>query len=186
MNFVIAEVELDARIELGKISEGTRLVVRRDENVMRIGLHENCGVLRLEDVRAVMQYIDQNVVTPGLSFVWRFSSCSAMCTEFAELLTRWEETGEPPLLSFIGFDLGVRRHTTRGMAAFTGYEITADFLDPSRARFAARNLARLARHALMHGGLSRDEAYEATDGAIVRLAWPGQGSLPKLVTVVFR
>lgn len=186
MNFAIADVELDEWIELDKISAGSRLAVRRDANVMRIGLHDSRGLLQLEDVRAVMLYIAQNVVTHGRRLVWLFSSRSVICTEFADLLTRWEETGEPPLLSFIGFDLGSRRHTTRGMAAFTGYEITADFLDPSRARYAARNLARLARHALMQGGLSRDEAYEATDGAILRLVWHDKESLPKLVTVVFR
>ena len=54
-----------------------------------------------------------------------------MCAEVKNHLRQWEESGEPPLLSLIGFDRGDRRHRARGMAACTGYQIMADFDDPA-------------------------------------------------------
>lgn len=161
-------------------------MVRRHQNAVLFGLRDGHGPLLLADVRAVMHGIADCAVKSDTRLVWRFSSLSVSHAELCSLSTRWDETGEPPLLSFIGVDLGARRHLTRGMAAFIGYEIAAEFDDRSLARHAARNLARLARHALMHGGLAPDESYQATDGTRLGLTFADDDSLPKLVTIVFQ
>lgn len=181
MNFVFAEVTLEAPTEIRV--PGGRITVGQDRDNIYFGLRENCEQLLLDDVYQVMRCVAQSVVAPDASLTWRFSSLSVRCAELEGLLARWEETREPPLLSFIGLDLSDRGHTTRGMTAFIDSELAVEFREPSRTRYAARNLARLARYALMRGGLSRDESYQATDGGLMHISWSDDATASKLITI---
>lgn len=181
MNFVFAEIHMDSPTQL-KVSKG-RILVRQNNNITEFDLRANCEPLLLDDVYQVMRCVAQSAIIPGPSLIWRFSSLSVRCAELEGLLARWDETREPPLLSFIALDLGERRHSTRGMASFIDYELAVEFREPSQTRYAARNLARLARYALMRGKLSRDDAYQATDGSLMHLGWPHHATATKFITI---
>ena len=71
------------------------------------------------------------------------------------------------------------------MAAFTGLEFAVEFTDWARSREAARNLARLARDALIKGNIERTTKYEAIDGRLLRLLWQDGSQSPAMVTIVF-
>jgi hypothetical protein len=122
----------------------------------------------------------------GVQFrlTWEFSSVAIQSTEIRALRDRWDETDEPPLLSIIDLQMGERRHATHGLAVFGGHELAVEFDDRERSRDAARILARLARHALMNGGLARNLGYEGLGGRPLRLVWPDEVCLPAMVTIV--
>lgn len=159
-----------------------RLTIWQEGKAWYFGLPESRGQLRIDDVHAIMQCVACSTASHDLSLRWRFSSITVPCSELPTLLTRWDETGEPPVLSIIGVDLGDCRHSTRGVAAFIDYEIAAEFRDPPQARDAARNLVRLARRAIMHG-LSDDDTYHAADGTTFVLTWSVERSPTKLITI---
>lgn len=185
MNLVIAAFDIGRDVTIASSDLTPSLTVLRDEKLCSFGLRD-CRRLLLDDVHAIMRCVAKAGGALDKDLVWRFSSVSTKCAELGDILTRWDTTGEPPILSFIGLDLGDCRHTTRGLTAFFGYEIAAKFFDASTARHAARNLVRLARYALMHGGLSRAESYQATDGATLDLIWSDSPTSGNVVTIVFR
>lgn len=115
---------------------------------------------------------------------WAFSSVEIASTELSGLLRRWEETGEPPVLSIMTVELGKEQHVTDGLAQFAGHELAVRFGNPDLTRKAARSLIRLARYALMTGGISRNVVYEEINGCALHLEWPNDGSDLNMVTIV--
>jgi hypothetical protein len=164
---------------------GPGILVDRRDDAFYFGVSADKGLLCSEKIRAIMQTVAQGGLDQDARLVWLFSSVDVPVAQLDQLLARWVETGEPPLLSIIGLSLGDRRHCTRGMAAFVGYEIAVAFSDPLRSRNAARNLVRLARHAFINGGLDRSARYEAIDGTPLDLRWPDTTDAAFVVTIWF-
>ncbi len=150
---------------------------------VRVGIDSATGLLPLTTIHHVLRIAGAS--SGGIEFrlTWVFSSVAIQSTEIRALRARWDETGEPPLLSIIDLKMGDRRHVTHGLAAFAGHELTAEFSDPGRSRDAARVLVRLARHALMNGGLVREIAYEGLDGRPLHLVWPDEPPNAVMVTM---
>lgn len=141
--------------------------------------------LSASTIRTIMELAVDSRLSSTAQITWVFSSVVLSVCDIGAALSRWDDTGEPPLLSIIAIDIGHESHVTRGMAAFTGYEFAARFSDPSQSRDAARNLARLARHAMLMGELRQDADYEAIDGHPLRLTWQDSPGEPRMVTIVF-
>ena len=137
-----------------------------------------------DSIYAIMESVASSAVSRDAKLVWLFSAVAVRVAELSLLLDRWRETGEPPLLSIIALDLADTRHVTVGLEAFCGFELAATFCDSCQSRDAARNLALLARHALMKGGLAPDAAYRAIDGRILRLEWSPTTTSPDLITII--
>lgn len=186
MNNIIAALRVDRPVDLEKLYCGDRLALWQDKGCVYFSLSESAWPLRLDDVLTIFHSLTGFDASPGLVVVWRFSGLSTEVSQLPTLLARWQETGEPPLLSIIDLTLGHSRHFTRGMAAFVEFELAVIFHGPVYSRLAARNLARLARYALMHGGLSQDSCYEATDGSTMRLIWSDDASPENMVTIDLR
>jgi hypothetical protein len=67
------------------------------------------------------------------------------------IVDRWVETGEPPVMSIIGFRIAENdsEHITVGLEPFVGGEIAVFYRNRAFERDALRDLARLVRHILM-------------------------------------
>ncbi len=156
------------------------LIVNASSDTIIFGVDNEDEFLTAESLKGVMRWILQSHINDGAKLHWRFSSVVMPVVELANLLQRWDETGEPPLLSIIDLVVGEDQHLTGGMAAFVGYEIAAQFSTPEQSRDAARILGRVARHALMTGGLDRATVFEGFDGQALRLDW----DKPKMVTII--
>jgi hypothetical protein len=160
------------------------LLIEWQGNIVRLGVNQVAAPLTLKSLYTIMQYVEQSAVRRDAKLVWSFSSVVIEVGDLRTLLDRWDETREPPLLSIIALDMGAHRHTTRGLAAFVGYELAAKFDNAGQSRDAARNLTRLARHAIMNAGLSADTIYEAIDGSPLCLDWSGNQASPAMVTIL--
>ena len=152
---------------------------------IRLGVRGLDTRLTAATIRTIMKCAIDSRLGSNAKITWAFSSVAVSVGDLGAMLSRWDDTGEPPLLSIIALDIGADRHVTRGMAAFTGYEFAAQFSDSSQSRDAARNLARLARHALVTGDLRRDVDYEGIDGRPLQLMWHDISNAPRMVTIVF-
>ncbi len=126
-----------------------------------------------------MQSADQSGAERDATLAWSFSPVMLRVADLTALLHEWDQTGDPPILSIISMTLGTDRHETKGLAGFIGYELAAHVATADTSRDAARNLARLARHALVNGGLDRSTAYEGVEGQQLHLDW----STPDMVTI---
>lgn len=84
-----------------------------------------------------------------------FSGVETVSSALRPIVDRWAETGEPPVISIIGFQIAVekQKHVTVGLEPFLGSELAVNYRDPISERDALRDLARLVRHVLM-GGLA--------------------------------
>jgi hypothetical protein len=160
------------------------LVIERHDNIVWLGVKETETKLTLKILHRIMQLVGHSAVRRDAKLMWSFSSVAIEVADLCALLDRWNETGEPPLLSIIALVLGDDRHVTRGMAAFVGYEIAAHFADPAQSRDAARNLARLARQAIINGGLAEDATYEAVDGHPLRIDWGHRDDAASMVNIL--
>jgi hypothetical protein len=160
------------------------LLIERQDNIIRFGITEAAAPLTLRNIYSVMHLVAQSSIRRDTKLVWAFSSVAIEVAELPALLDRWDETREPPLLSIIALDLGKHRHVTRGMAALVGYEIAATFNESVHSHDAARNLARLARYAIMNSGLVVDAKYESVDGRLLNLDWCDHASSPAMVTIL--
>jgi hypothetical protein len=160
------------------------VIAERVDAGVRVGIEGGTGLLSLTTIRHVLWIAE--ALSGGVEFrlTWDFSSVAIQSTEIRTLRDRWDETDEPPLLSIIDLQMGERRHATHGLALFAGHELAVEFDDPGRSRDAARILARLARHALMNGGLARNLVYEGLGGHPLRLVWPDELCLQVIVTIV--
>jgi hypothetical protein len=150
---------------------------------VRVGIEGGTGLLSLATIRHVLSIAE--ALSGGIEFrlTWDFSSVAIPSTDIRALRERWDETDEPPLLSIIDLRMSTRHHITHGLAVFAGHELAVSFDEPERAREAAGALARLARHALMNGGLTRNLIYEGLDGKPLRLVWPDEPCSPAMVTM---
>ena len=160
------------------------LIVDASSDAIIFGVDNDDEFLSAVYLKAVMQWVRRSQIDDGAKLHWQFSSVAVPVVEMANLLQRWDETGEPPILSIIDLVVGQDQHVTGGMADFVGYEIAARFGAPEQSRDAARILGRLARHALMNGGLDRAVAYEGFDGRALRLDWTECSDKPKMVTII--
>jgi hypothetical protein len=160
------------------------LLIERRGSVVQLGVKAATAPLTLQIIYAIMLCVDQSAVRRDAKLIWSFSSVAIEVAELGALIERWDETGEPPLLSIIALVLGKDRHVTRGMTVFVGYELAAQVADPAQSRNAASNLARLARHAIINGGLAVDTLYDAVDGDPLRLDWGEAATSPAMVTIL--
>lgn len=88
-----------------------------------------------------------------------FSGVTVAGADARALVARWTATGEPPALSIVRLDLAAAdaadmRHRSFGLGAFAGHEIAIACSRADQRAHAARLLARLVRHALMHGPIA--------------------------------
>jgi hypothetical protein len=97
-----------------------------------------------------------------------FSDCQIPSAAAEGLMESWAETGEPPVLSIVKLRLGNQNagHMTRGLAAFAGLELAAEFRDEQYSRDAARDLARLARYVLMTGAIDARKEFIGVNGTL--------------------
>jgi hypothetical protein len=151
---------------------------------VRLGIETVDPLLQLPLVRSVMNCVDGSAVDRGATLVWTFSSVAVTIGTLRTLLDAWDETGQPPVLSIVGLELGDHRHDIIGVEAFAGHKLSAEFVDPARSRDAARNLARLARHAVVNGALDRRAVYEGVESRVLSLRWPPDAGSPDMVTIV--
>jgi hypothetical protein len=149
----------------------------------RLGIETVDPLLQLPLVRSVMNCVDGSAVDRGATLVWAFSSVAVTIGTLRTLLDAWDETGQPPVLSIVGLELGDHRHDIIGVEAFAGHALSAEFVDPARSRDAARNLARLARHALVNGALDRWAVYEGVESRVLTLRWLPDAVSPDMVTI---
>ena len=154
---------------------GTSLWLGREE--------DGNELIRLATVRQLMQIVDQCAAECTATMGWAFSPVMIPASDLSSLLRRWDETAEPPVLSIIDLQIGDAQHVTSGLKAFIGHEIAAHFDEESKSREAARNLARLSRHALMHGHIDILAQYFLPDGEPLAMTWSSAPE-PGMVTIV--
>lgn len=82
-----------------------------------------------------------------------FSGIKTTSSALGAIVDLWAETGEPPVMSMIGFQIAVnkQKHVTVGLEPFLGSELAVNYGDPIFGHDALRDLARLVRHVLMGG-----------------------------------
>jgi hypothetical protein len=160
------------------------LLVKQDGDGLLVGVERQN--LTVSMLRSTMRSIALSRVSHDAMLIWAFSSVAIPVVDLARLLQRWDETGEPPVLSIIALDSQKNSHVTRGLAALVGHEFAVRFDRRSHVRNAARNLIRLARYAMMNGGLARDVIYEGVDGEVLRLEWADSATSPVMVTIVLQ
>ena len=87
----------------------------------------------------------------GLRIKLLFSGVETRLADLQAIVDRWVETGEPPVMSIIGFRIGENdsEHITVGLEPFVGGEIAVFYRNRVFERDALRDLARLVRHKLM-------------------------------------
>jgi hypothetical protein len=102
------------------------------------------------------------------TLTFTFSDCQVPSASAKRLLESWVETGEPPVLSIVKLRLGNQNagHMTRGLAAFAGLELAAEFRDEQYSRDGARDLARLARYVLMTGAIDTRKEFIGVNGTL--------------------
>lgn len=184
MNIFFADLDLGDDDDEYALVPHQDLLIERQGNIVRLGVADTAAKLTLQIVHSIMQTVDQSTVRRDAKLIWSFSSVSIVVSDLRALLDRWDDSGEPPLLSIIALVLGEARHVTRGLAAFVGHEIAAQFADPKQSRDAARNLARLARYAIVNGGLAKDATYEAIDGHSLRIDWSHSNKPVSMVNIL--
>lgn len=166
--------------------EGTdypELQIERQGDRVQIRLVDRFCRPSITSLFRIMQCVAQIGASQNTKMVWTFSAVAVDMSELTALLDRWAETHEPPVLSIIALTLGKRRHETRGMETLVGFELAATFDGPAQSRDAARTLARLARYALMHGGIAQGSVFEAVDGRLLHLNWQDCPSATHMVTI---
>lgn len=184
MNIFFARLRLGGDCAAVDFESDRHLLLERRGDEIWFGVERDGVRLLIESIYAIMRSVVTSTVCRDAELVWLFSSVAVRVADMPLLLARWRETGEPPLLSIIALDLAETRHGTVGLKAFCGFELAATFRDSFQSRDAARNLALLARHVLMKGGLAQDVAYRAIDGDILRLDWSPTTASPDLITIV--
>ena len=160
------------------------LIVDASSDGIIFGVDDEDEFLTVARLKAVMQWVRRSHIDDGAKLCWQFSSVVLPVEDLDGLLQRWDETGEPPLLSIVDLIVGDDQHITGGMATFVGYEVATRFGAAEQSRDAARILGRLARHTLMTGGLDRATVFEGFDGQTLRLDWTECTGRPKLVTII--
>jgi hypothetical protein len=183
VNTVIAYLELVADQNIN-LAPPAGLIISRLDQRLRFAFDSPDMLLTIEVVRGIMDCINDRAPDGTGNVIWAFSSVAIPVADLCTILDRWNTTGEPPLLSIVALEIESNQLATRGLAAFIGYEIAARFGDQAKSRSAAQIVSRLARHALMHGGLAADAAYEAVDGQRLRLDWSARSAAQAVVTIV--
>jgi hypothetical protein len=153
-------------------------------NVVRLGIDSDATHLRLSDVRLVMQCVASCVRDRDTRLVWTFSAVEIEIGDLPDLINEWWETDQPPVLAILALNLGKHRHTIGGAEAFIGRQLAAEFANPASSRDAARNLAILARYAMVNGTLDRHAVYEGVDRRVLTLKWSSDAESPAMVTIV--
>lgn len=157
-----------------------------DGKVARLGVETMAPFMNLSHVRAVMHCVQASGVDRDAALVWSFSLVRVVVNALTDLQREWDESGQPPILSIIGLQFGDHQHEADGIRAFVGYRLAARFGDPAQSRDAARNLMRLARHAMVHDGLDPLTTYEGVDQRGLLLEWHPDTAAPDLVTIVLQ
>jgi hypothetical protein len=105
------------------------------------------------DIFALFIAIADSGPTSGLTVTMRFSGVQTPASDIANIVGRWVETGEPPVMTLIGFRVAqnASSHTTDGLYSFIGRELAVHYRTPTFERNALRDLARLTRYVLMGG-----------------------------------
>jgi hypothetical protein len=185
MDSHLALVDAAGNQTLLAVADYPELLFERHGDQVQIGLAGTSRRPSVKDLFKIMQWVAQHPGAAKTRLMWTFSSVAVDVSELPSLLDRWIETGEPPILSIIALEIGPHRHTTRGMDVLVGFELAAEFRDSSQSRDAARTLARLARFALMNGGLTADSRFESADGRLLHLNWRDAPGAIKMVTIAF-
>ena len=163
-----------------------RIVVEPSPTGVIFGVEQGARHLTLDQIHIVMKSVAQ-ISTGELDCItWNFSGVSLATSTLSALLHRWRETDEPPVLSIIALNLGTKRHMTRGLESFIGCELAASFSYSAQSQQAARNLARLSRHALIAGKLDLDAYYEGTEGVRLQLVRESRPSSSDMVTIMLQ
>ena len=185
MNTDIARLELCGSDGCAGISFPPKISAVNDGSNLNLAIEGANTRLTVAMIHAILLGVGRGGLRADAKIIWAFSSVEIVIRDLSVILERWRDTNEPPLLSIIALHLGDERHVTSGMAAFTGLEFAVEFTDWARSREAARNLARLARYALIKGNIERTTKYEAIDGRLLRLLWQDGPQSPAMVTIVF-
>ena len=93
----------------------------------------------------------------GLRIKLLFSGVETRLADLQAIIDRWIETGEPPVMSIIGFRIAEKdsEHITVGLKPFVGGKLAVFCRNCVFERDALRDLARLVRHILMGGNQGR-------------------------------
>jgi hypothetical protein len=151
---------------------------------VRLGVDKGDALIGLLLVKSVMASIAENANDRDLTLTWEFSQVSVAIVNLPILLDQWEDSGQPPVLSIVALELGKSSHHVRGVEAFAGHRLSVNFGDPAQSREAARNLARLARYALVNGAIDDQLAYEGVNGEILALRRIAGGRSTDVVTII--
>jgi hypothetical protein len=166
------------------IDGATRVVGNNSGGVVRLGIDGDAAHIRLSDTRLVMQCVASNIRDRDARLVWTFSAVEIEIGDLQGLIEEWREADQPPVLSIVALNLGKHQHTIGGAEAFIGHQLSAEFSNPASSRDAARNLAILARHAMVTGTLDRHAIYEGVDRRVLTLKWSSDAESPAMVTIV--
>lgn len=107
----------------------------------------------ISDIFVLFTAIAASGPTRGLTVTLRFSGVQTPASDMANIVGRWAETSEPPVMTLIGFRAveNASSHITNGLTSIIGRELAVHYRSPKFERDALRDLARLTRHALMGG-----------------------------------
>jgi hypothetical protein len=144
----------------------------------RIALHrksvtEQGFALTLDDVRVAITVLQYVASRRACRLTWRTSEIVVESDIAGTLLTRWAETNEPPILNIVRICWDHNKATpetltTLGLFPFVGQEIRVQFHPPRDDHYAARTIARLARHALMAGPIADGHKFAGIEGETLR------------------
>ena len=137
----------------------------------------------ITSVHALLNLVQAQVIQRFETLEWCFSGVCLTYDEAMSAAQSWAGTGEPPVLSIIAIKIGQEAHDTMGLEPLIGYELQIKFANTSLSRDAARNLARLARHALSNKGLDRRVVFEGVGGVMLRTRWPSIDASGQPVTI---
>jgi hypothetical protein len=124
----------------------------------------------------------------GATLTWSASELSIASADAAKLLARWDETREPPTLRIIRLAWDDRKADeqfieTFGLIPFSGQEVEI-WSRGDNPEYAARTLARIARHVLLHGPIFHEETFIGLNAeALVASVAPNESGFE---IVVFR
>ena len=151
-----SSADMIARIVSASGDTDALVVDERADGSFRIG--QACSEIPqpkrlISDIFVLFTAIAASGPTRGLTVTLRFSGVQTPASDIANIVGQWAETGEPPVMTLIGFRVAenASSHATNGLNSFIGRELAVHYRTPTFERDALRDLARLTRHVLMSG-----------------------------------
>jgi hypothetical protein len=137
-------------------------------DLLRWSQAESGFAMDLRDVEDTFCFLAELAKSARAYLVWSASGVVVDGAAAGTLIARWIESREPPTLSIVGLSLesavdGLYVHKTVGLLPFAGQELAIKFGTKSQSMYAAKMLARIARHVLMWGPVRPEQRVISVD-----------------------